>query len=73
MSPAPFFRPGLGIVDFDVRSEAMRIAKATGFSPILTARDLVEARIAARIDMTWDDTIVFGRGQCPPMTTPVVV
>jgi len=52
----------------DVAAEAKRIAKATGFSLILTARDLVEAGIAARIDMTWGDTILFRRGRCPPMT-----
>ena len=46
----------------DVSSEAKRIAKATGLSPIIAARDLVEAGIAARIDMTWGDTILFGRG-----------
>ena len=37
----------------DVRSEAKRIAKATGLSPIITARDLFEAGIAARIDMAF--------------------
>ena len=52
----------------DVAAEAKRIAKATGFSLILTARDLVEAGIAARIDMTWGDTLLFRRGRCPPMT-----
>jgi hypothetical protein len=35
----------------DVSSEAKRIAKATGLSPIITARDLVEAGVAARINM----------------------
>jgi len=57
----------------DVSSEAKRIAKATGLSPIIAARDLVEAGIAARIDMTWGDTILFGRGRYPPMTSPIVV
>jgi len=37
----------------DVRSEAKRIAKATGLSPIITERDLFEAGIAARIDMAF--------------------
>jgi hypothetical protein len=37
----------------DVRSEAKRIANATGLSPIITARDLFEAGIAARIDMAF--------------------
>jgi hypothetical protein len=37
----------------DVRSEAKRIAKVTGLSPIITARDLFEAGIAARIDMAF--------------------
>jgi hypothetical protein len=37
----------------DVRSEARRIAEATGLSPIITARDLFEAGIAARIDMAF--------------------
>jgi hypothetical protein len=53
----------------DVAAEAKRIAKATGFSPNLTARDLVEAGIAARIDMTWGDTILLGRGRCSPMVS----
>ena len=35
----------------DVGSEADRIALATGLSPIMTARDLVEAGIAAQIAM----------------------
>jgi len=37
----------------DVRSEARRIAKATGLSPSITAGDLFEAGIAARIDMAF--------------------
>jgi len=57
----------------DVAAEAKRIAKATGFFSILTARDLVEAGIAARIDMTWGDTILFGRGRYPTGTSPIVV
>jgi len=35
----------------DVNFEAKRIAKATGLSPIVAARDLVEASVAARINM----------------------
>ena len=37
----------------DVRLEARRISEATGLSPIITARDLFEAGIAARIDMAF--------------------
>jgi hypothetical protein len=33
----------------DVRSEAKRIAKATGLSPVVTARDLFEAGVGARV------------------------
>ena len=35
----------------DVSAEANRIAQATGLSAIMTARDLVEAGIAAQIAM----------------------
>ncbi|SEE71170.1 hypothetical protein SAMN05444161_6816 [Rhizobiales bacterium GAS191] len=35
----------------DISSEAKRIAKATGLSPIITARDLFEAGVTARISM----------------------
>ena len=35
----------------DVNSEAKRIAKATGLSPVITARDLIEAGVDARIAM----------------------
>jgi hypothetical protein len=39
----------IGILD--VSFEAKRIAKVTGFSPIIAARDLIEASVAARINM----------------------
>jgi hypothetical protein len=35
----------------DVSSEAKRIARATGLSPVITALDLVEAGVVARIAM----------------------
>jgi hypothetical protein len=35
----------------DVWSEAKRIARATGLSPVITALDLVEAGIVARVTM----------------------
>jgi hypothetical protein len=34
----------------DVSFEAKRIAKVTGFSPIIAVRDLIEASVAARIN-----------------------
>jgi hypothetical protein len=34
----------------DVSFEAKRIAKVTGFSAIIAARDLIEASVAARVD-----------------------
>jgi hypothetical protein len=35
----------------DVKSEAKRIATATGLSPVVTARDLFEAGVRARVPM----------------------
>jgi hypothetical protein len=35
----------------DISSEAKRIAKATGLSPVVTARDLFEAGVGARVPM----------------------
>ena len=35
----------------DVSFEAKRIAKATGLSPVVTARDLFEAGVGARVPM----------------------